>query len=339
VELAEDQKEMQVKLEPGMTITGIAADPQNKPLAGAKVRMHLQIQNYGSPLGDWQKGLATTAADGTFTVKAIPPGQKYQMDVTADGYGKTTQQIQPENVVDNKLDVGKQTLALANLDITGVVVDSEDKPVAGARVSGYGQGQPDRYEILTDQEGRFTIKNVCAGPMQVNVWVEGKNWNGQTSTEGGATDVKIIVSEQDRRRTAPAKLPALTGKKLPTWDNIKFDADPAGLEGKRLLICFFDMNQRPSRQTIKQLSQQADPLKQKGITLIAVQAEPAEPDALKNWLQQSQITFPLGQITADPEKTRAAWGVNALPWLILTDPDHTVTKEGFAVAELDKAIK
>ena len=39
------------------------------------------------------------------------------------------------------------------------------------------------------------------------------------------------------------------------------------------------------------------------------------------------------------EKTRLTRGVRSLPWLILTDEQHVVTAEGFAVNELDRNVK
>jgi len=44
-------------------------------------------------------------------------------------------------------------------------------------------------------------------------------------------------------------------------------------------------------------------------------------------------------IQGDVEKTRFTWGVKSLPWLILTDRNHVVAAEGFALAELDDMLK
>ena len=44
-------------------------------------------------------------------------------------------------------------------------------------------------------------------------------------------------------------------------------------------------------------------------------------------------------IQADEEKTRFAWGVRSLPWLILTDNRHVVIAAGFRLSELDEKIK
>ncbi|HUW18688.1 MAG TPA: hypothetical protein VMW16_05245 [Sedimentisphaerales bacterium] len=44
-------------------------------------------------------------------------------------------------------------------------------------------------------------------------------------------------------------------------------------------------------------------------------------------------------IQADEEKTRFAWGVKSLPWLILTDREHIVRFEGFSLEELDERLE
>ena len=44
-------------------------------------------------------------------------------------------------------------------------------------------------------------------------------------------------------------------------------------------------------------------------------------------------------IKDNDEKTRHSWGVEALPWLILTDKKHIVQVEGFSTTELDAKIQ
>ena len=47
-------------------------------------------------------------------------------------------------------------------------------------------------------------------------------------------------------------------------------------------------------------------------------------------------------LSSDEEKRKrqlAAWGVQSLPWLILTDKDRVVRAEGFQLAELDKKLQ
>jgi hypothetical protein len=55
---------------------------------------------------------------------------------------------------------------------------------------------------------------------------------------------------------------------------------------KAVLVCFFDMNQRPSRNCIVQLSKQAEKLKEKGIAVIAVQASKVDANALDELIKK-----------------------------------------------------
>jgi hypothetical protein len=63
------------------------------------------------------------------------------------------------------------------------------------------------------------------------------------------------------------------------------------------------------------------------------------PELLNRWKDKLNIPFNLYDITGDKDIVRLNWGVKALPWLILTDKQHNVIAEGFAIAELDEKIK
>jgi len=137
----------------------------------------------------------------------------------------------------------------------------------------------------------------------------------------------------------PKIIESIINKPLPSFDGIQTDFTIDQAKGLMILVCFFDMNQRPSRNCIMELAKQAEHLKQKGVSILAVQAAQAEESALKECVKKSNIPFPVGAITADTEKTRFTWGVRSLPWLILTDRKHVVRTEGFSLNELDDKIK
>ena len=130
----------------------------------------------------------------------------------------------------------------------------------------------------------------------------------------------------------------LVGKTLPPLDPLGLTAFGSQTEGKGVLVCFFDMQQRPSRNCLLQLAKQAVALKEKGVTVVAVQASRVDEATLKDWVKQNAVTFPVGMLGGDEEKTRLAWGVKALPWLILADKGHKVVAEGFAVSELEERV-
>ena len=138
---------------------------------------------------------------------------------------------------------------------------------------------------------------------------------------------------------APLVPKSVMGKQLPGFKDIGVVSAPPDANDKAILVCFFDQNQRPSRNCVTELVKQAEELKQKGVTVVAVQASKIDQSELDVWVKTNKIPFPIGMIQRDEEKTRFNWGVKALPWLILTDKEHIVRAEGFSVGELDTKIK
>ncbi len=114
---------------------------------------------------------------------------------------------------------------------------------------------------------------------------------------------------------------------------------PEHTQDKILLICFFDMQQRPSRNCIIQLVKRAEELKQKGVIVVAVHASKVEKNKLDEWVEKNRIPFPAGMVQGDETKMLFTWGVQAFPWLILTDRNHIVSSEGFKLDELDEKTK
>ncbi len=337
VEMDEQVGNVDVKLRPGLSLTGTVLDHEGKPLPGARIWVMLFASTWGSTLG---RGESATGPDGRFEVKALPPERKYRVTARADGYGNQNIMVEASDFKDNRYDMGGFKLPLANLSITGVVVDSNDKPVAGASVYGFGEDQPDLREMRTDAEGKFIIKGVCAGPIRLQASLEGPSRrSGQAQTEGGATDLRIVISERPTiQRSMPRRTAALRGKPLPPLKDLGINL-PADAEGKMLLVCFWDIGQRPSRNCLTQVAAQAGPLDQKGVKIIAIQAAKAEDNALREWIAKNRVPFPVGNIRGDIEKTQLAWGVASLPHLILTDTKHTVVAEGFNLSDLDKQIE
>jgi len=109
--------------------------------------------------------------------------------------------------------------------------------------------------------------------------------------------------------------------------------------GRLLLICFFEMDQRPSRRCVTGLAQRAAEFRDKGVTVLAIAATTADDASLRAWVKEQGIPFPVGRIKADAEQVKSPWGVGSLPWLILTDKNHVVRAEGFDIAELDSRIR
>jgi hypothetical protein len=135
---------------------------------------------------------------------------------------------------------------------------------------------------------------------------------------------------------AGKKMPSLLGQPLPDLTDIAIVFSPERHKDKMILVCFWDMQQRPSRNCITRLTDRAEQLAQKGVTVVAIQALKMDEKALDKWVRENGVPFPVGTVRGDHEKTRTAWGVKSFPWLILTDADHVVRAEGFGPSELDE---
>ena len=338
VQIDEDAKELNVTLKPGVIFTGNVLDPEGKGIANARINTMLQGPRWGSTIGSREPTM--TDEEGKFEIRAIPAEHKYNFYTSAEGYGENRgEEIDTDDAVDNRLDVGTITLAVANLSVSGVVVDDEDKPVAGVRLSCDGDDQPSR-STQTDTDGKFILENVCSGKMRISANKSGTpRLNGYIETEGGSTDVKVVISERpSSTRYVPKRPPSIVGRPLPELKDLKADLPPTGTEGKMILVCFWDMEQRPSRYCIRQLAKQANQLKQKGVTVVVVHASKVDEDTLNEWVKKNNIPLPIGMVQGDEEKTRFTWGVRSLPWLILTDHKHIIRANGFSLAELNEKI-
>jgi hypothetical protein len=199
---------------------------------------------------------------------------------------------------------------------------------------------------VTDAEGRFRFEHVRTkirprGDRTSTQWEHAARvWKisyGNTAKtiafyEGHTIDDVELIIKPDISASS-----SLIGNPMPGFDGIKIDLPADRLKNKKMLICFFDMNQRPSRHYVQEIAKQAEQLKQKNITIAAVQASKIDENKLGEWVEKSNIPFPV-EIAQGEEETRFSWGVRSLPWLILTDDEHIVRAEGFAISELDQII-
>ena len=106
------------------------------------------------------------------------------------------------------------------------------------------------------------------------------------------TDIKIIVAElNEHGRRVSKQSPSLMGKPLPTLRQLGINLLKNDLKDRRILVCLWDMNQRPSRNCITRLAKQAKELNQEGVTPIGIQVSKVEKNALDNWVKKNDIAF------------------------------------------------
>ena len=331
-DIEESTTTLDLRLEPGLVVAGRVEDVNGKPLSNATVRVYLWSGNSGSQFDD--KPIRADA-QGRFEITAMPPGRKYSLDATAKGYGSANQSIQ-ENADTNRVELEPCVLKVADRKLAGEVVDTDEKPVARANVFMYGQGQPNT-SVRTDDKGRFKFDEVCEGSVQLSA--SSQRAYGNTRAEAGDTNVviRLGVNQSYSVRETPRR-PSLKGKPLPDLAAVELGGDAAPA-GKPVLLCLFDIEQRPSRRFVKQLADQHDALRQKGLTVLGVQAAVTTADSFKEWKDGNPVPFPVGRLAEKADKTKWASEVESLPWLILTDGNRRVTAEGFAIEELDAKLK
>ena len=131
---------------------------------------------------------------------------------------------------------------------------------------------------------------------------------------------------------------SLIGKALPDFKDVTINFSKDNVKGKQILICFWDYEQRSSRNCILELNKKISELKEKNVEIAAVQIASIEKETLDNWLKENNITLTIGTAGDNESKVRFNWGVKSLPWFILTDSEHTVIDEGFGINELDEKI-
>ncbi len=335
--LEPDTKTMTVKMETGWILTGTIVDAEGKPIEKANPMLMLRAGNWGSTLSPQSED--RTDAEGRFTIRAIPPQRQYYLYARAEGYGKKQIDVKPDQFENGQLDLDPIALPTANLSVSGTVVDTEGNPVKGADIYGHGDGQPDIHNFTTDAEGKFVIKPVCQGRIRLTAHArDDSRMYGSVQTEGGAEDVTIVIGYRSSSGGFVAREPgSLKGKPLPAMEGLGLTAAPS-TEGKAVAICFWDMNQRPSRHFVIQMAARAEALN-KRFSVLLVSTSSASRDEIAEWLNENGISWICESVGEDLEKTKFAWGVKGLPWLILTDEKHVVLSEGLTLAQLDEALK
>jgi hypothetical protein len=228
----------------------------------------------------------------------------------------------------------------ADKAISGIVLDANDQPVADAvvRVDGpdllKNYHRPYYAKILTDGQGRFNIIDLYAEDLEISVEPpSGYSSFGRTFAHGGDTDIKVILGQTLYHRQS------LVGKKLPDFVGVNIDFNIEHAKDTTLLLCFFDIEQRPSRSCIIELNKRIQGFNEKGIQIIAIQTAKTERSEIDNWIKENNISFKVGMIQEDEEKARTEWGIEALPWMILTDKEHIVIAEGFSLNDLDEKLE
>ena len=309
------------------TVKGKVQLPDGTPASNIKISTTNSTYYETLTFGGAGGAYTGTGADGSFELKDVPAGLK----LFVYGHTKDYQYVLAE-VIENVEDptVLSEPLVMKPGQVADVLLaDKRDEPCANLNVKvkpvmwDHRLFRADYHNAKTDAEGHLKINGIIPGM---------KYYVMDSRAESGPRDMYY---------TRTITLIPLEKKveQLTSFTGIDIDFDLDRVKGKMLVVCFWDMNQRPSRNCISQLAKQAKELEKESVLIAAVQASKVDKNTLNEWIKENAIPFPVGVITGDSEKIRFAWGVKSLPWLVLTDTEHIVSADGFNANELEEHIK
>ncbi len=328
-----------ITLTPAYSLSGRVTEPNGAGMSGAHVQLMLAYREwpwqYDGPVAE-----VLTDAKGAYCIRGIPkPDDDCCWIVVAGvpGYGQNaTDPVSLTSPVNEPVALDPIVLLPADQMVSGTVVDADGTPVPHALVEtprAYGEDlrQP-RRRVLTDADGRFRIERICKGPVKLNGSTRDSR-RGTTHAAGGEENVKIVLGQT----LSFARY--FKGVRLPLWSELGLPESPSGQEGKAILICLVDIEQRPCRHCLSQVAQRAERLTELGVAVEAVQLSQSTPEEIRNKASEYGVALPLRAITSDPEAIHRALGIRSLPWLVLVDKDRTVRAEDFALADLDHVLE
>jgi hypothetical protein len=238
----------------------------------------------------------------------------------------------------------KNDLIVDNINIEKI--DGRYVPIS-AKIRDYEKFEDGQFtEVISNYKRRdidfnpdfdAMVKNFLAEiPDETTVYV----YQEQSSTATYKWQNGEVVNFQGRKVDyTPKEFQSLLGKPLSSLEDFGVRLSEASDSNDIMIVCFWDMNQRPSRNCIIHLAEQVGGLKQEGVTVLGIQSSMVDKNTLNKWVKKNNIPFHIGMVQDDEEKTRLNWGVKSLPWLILTDRSHVIHAEGFGLDNLDKMIK
>lgn len=329
--LTQETTNLDVILKPALTITGQVKSVNDAPLVDSQVGVWIRAGGYNQL--DTQMIAVNT--EGRYEIKCLPTGANYMVFARAPGYSRSRsrQLIEPDTET-NRIEL--TPLALKRLDriVAGRILDEMEKPVFQANVSLNGEDQPNGT-MTTDNNGRFHFE-VSEG--KVRLLASSVNGRADGIVEAGNTNVVMILRARSEDSRQPSPRASLKGRPLPDLTDFKLSAKAVPV-GKSVLLCLFDVGQRPSRYFIGQLNEKAAALTQKDVSTIGIQATVTSDETFNEWKNASPVSFSVGRVTDKSEKTKWASTVTTFPWLILADANHQVIEEGFPFSELDAQIQ
>jgi len=145
------------------------------------------------------------AADGSFEIRGVPPGD-WNLNVWANGRQGVQTQVSGLKAGETRADLIIKMKA--GVRVEGEVVDSSGKPVGGLHVFLQVSGGGSWSRTSTDPAGRFEFRNAAEGRAQLNTW----DGSGIQTPIGKPFQTKDSPVRLVYDRAAPARCGRTLGK-------------------------------------------------------------------------------------------------------------------------------
>jgi gluconolactonase len=268
-------------------------------------------------------GLIGTPDGGLLYVADHGGGKTFVYTVNKGGTLSNKKLFAPEGsdgmTIDNEGNVYLTTNAVAVYNAEGKKIQTIEVPEQPANVT-FG-GRDNQTLFITARTSLYAIRMRVKGAEQKQ---NKKEFTFDQELEIGQISVSVTT-------------PSLVGKPLPELQKMNIRL-PNDASGKNLLVCFWDMNQRPSRYCVSKLAEKAELLAEKNVVVACIQAADIDEEPLEQWIKDNKIPFPVGRTMPEFGKSTFDWGVKSLPWMILTDQTHIVISEGFSPNDIEEKI-
>jgi len=303
---------------------------------------YIRILLSDAELADLKKGTTwLTMTIGNWLVKAKNSDTRFPVEMLT----KDKEKAQPFKVATPAYYYGRILFE----DGSPAILDPPPWPGAEIRVD-------IRYGGFTeiDPQGYFKVsltkehhEKLIAEKPQRNIYIPDMVRKGRARAEHS---FPASLLSQDKTKAGVFKIPrpklprkelteaeSKIGKPIPGFDNVRFEAfEKDQIKGKPLLICFWDFEQRPSRQCIQVLEKQSQTWRDKNVVVLAVHSGSKRGKQVADWLKKNGPSLTAGNIQGDSYDTLFAWGARSSPWLVLTDEKHVIKKAGFNLSDIKR---
>lgn len=173
-----------LQLRPGMMIRGTVVDESSKPLPTASLRLSWRVFMWND---SFENGTVPLNERGEFEMAGLLPDAHYTFTAQIPGRALAEKSITEEQARTNFIQLEPLMLKALDRPLAGLVLDEEEKPVAGAEIRIANQHRSNSG-VFTDSKGHF---QTVASVDKTKVTALKMTKNASVDAAGGDTNVVI----------------------------------------------------------------------------------------------------------------------------------------------------